>query len=143
MNVKFVRIEQNAIQPRYATDFAAGADLFNYKEDVVLPPRSVAKIFTGIRMEIPDGYAGFVFARSGLACKFGVAPANKVGVIDSDYRGEITVVLFNHSENSVTIKKGDRVAQLVIMPYAKCSFEESDELSETERGERGFGSSGK
>ena len=98
---------------------------------------------TGLCMEIPEGYGGFVYARSGIASKRGLAPANKVGVIDSDYRGEVTVALHNHSEIPQTVGKNERIAQLVIAPYLKVDFTESEDLSETARGEGGFGSTGK
>ena len=97
---------------------------------------------TGISIEIPDGYVGLIYARSGLACKNGLAPANKVGVIDSDYRGEIMVALFNHSDTSQKISNGQRIAQLVITPVVKANFEGAEELTQTTRGEGGFGSSG-
>ena len=100
-------------------------------------------VHTGLSLEIPVGYAGLIFARSGLACKRGLAPANKVGVIDADYRGEIMVALHNHTEDSVSIDAGERVAQLAIMPFLKAEFELSDELSDTVRGAGGFGSTGK
>ena len=94
-------------------------------------------------MEIPNGYVGLIFARSGLACKKGVAPANKVGVIDSDYRGEIMVALHNHSKDDVVVSKGDRIAQISLIPYLTANFIDSDDLSSTERGVGGFGSTGK
>ena len=94
-------------------------------------------------MEIPEGYVGLVYARSGLACKRGLAPANKVGVVDSDYRGEIKVALHNHGKEAQTVEKGERIAQMVIAPYLSVNYEEADELSETERGEGGFGSTGR
>lgn len=98
---------------------------------------------TGLALEVPAGYAGLVYARSGLACKKGLAPANKVGVIDADYRGEIMVALYNHSSQAVEIEPGERVAQLVITPYLTAVFEETEELSDTVRGEGGFGSTGR
>ena len=100
-------------------------------------------IGTGLAMEIPEGYAGLIYARSGLACKEGLAPANKVGVVDSDYRGEIKVALHNHSASEKTVKKGERIAQIVVTPFLSAEFREADELSDTVRGEGGFGSTGK
>ena len=100
-------------------------------------------IGTGLAMEIPEGYAGLVYARSGLACKEGLAPANKVGVIDSDYRGEIKVALHNHSSERKTVKKGERIAQIVITPFLAADFCEAEQLNQTVRGEGGFGSTGK
>lgn len=128
--------------PEYASAGAAGADLYNAGGDVVIAAGESAGISTGIAVEIPEGYVGLVYARSGLACKEGLAPANKVGVIDSDYRGEIKVFLFNHSGAPRTVTAGERIAQLVIAPFLRCEFTEG-EMSETERGEGGFGSTGK
>ena len=106
-------------------------------------PGETKFIHTGIALEIPEGYAGFVYARSGLACKSGLAPANKVGVIDADYRGEVMVALHNHSNAERRIACGERIAQLVVAPFLKAEFEETDELSDTVRGAGGFGSTGK
>ena len=142
MLVKIKKLDENAVTPSYGSNSAAGADLYNYKEDVEISPAKTVFVGTGICVEIPDGYVGLVFARSGLSCKQGVAPANKVGVIDSDYRGEIKVALYNHSCNTVVIKKGERIAQLVITPYLRADFCEA-ELSDTSRGAGGFGSTGK
>lgn len=141
--VKFVKLDNNAVIPTYGTDFAAGTDLYALPNgNVTLNPNETVLIHTGIAMQIPDGYAGFVFARSGIATKRGLAPANKVGVIDSDYRGEIMVALHNHSNKVQEIAGGERVAQLVIMPYLKADFTECDSLDETERAAGGFGSTG-
>ena len=124
--------------------FAAGADLYSAEDaDVVIEPSETKFIGTGLAMEIPEGYVGLVYARSGLACKRGLAPANKVGVVDSDYRGEIKVALHNHGKEAQTVEKGERIAQMVIAPYLSVNYEEADELSETERGEGGFGSTGR
>lgn len=142
MQVKITKISPDAITPTYGSSSAAGADLYNYKSDVELARGATEFIETGIKAEIPEGYVGLVFARSGLACKQGLAPANKVGVIDSDYRGEIKVALYNHSNEAKVVKKGERIAQLVIAPYLHAEFIEG-ELSETERAEGGFGSTGK
>ena len=143
MEVKIKRLNDNAIIPKYGTKFAAGADLYNLDvEDVEILPGETALIHTGISMEIPVGYVGLIFARSGLATKRGLAPANKVGVIDSDYRGEIMVALHNHSSVSAIVEKGERVAQISIVPYLTAEFIEADDLTETQRGTGGFGSTG-
>lgn len=142
MQVKIKRLNDNARIPEYASAGAAGADLYNAGGDVVIASGESAGIPTGIAIEIPEGYVGLVYARSGLACKEGLAPANKVGVIDSDYRGEIKVFLFNHSGAARTVTAGERIAQLVIAPFLHCEFTEG-EMSETKRGEGGFGSTGK
>lgn len=142
MQVKIKRLNDNARIPEYASAGAAGADLYNAGGDVVIASGESAGIPTGIAIEIPEGYVGLVYARSGLACKEGLAPANKVGVIDSDYRGEIKVFLFNHSGAARTVTAGERIAQLVIAPFLHCEFMEG-EISETKRGEGGFGSTGK
>lgn len=142
--VKLKKLTPDAIIPTYGTEFAAGADLYSsIKEDIVINPKETKFINTGIALEIPDGLVGLIYARSGLACKKGVAPANKVGVIDSDYRGEIIVALYNHSENPLIISYGDRIAQFVLTPYITANFEEADELSESVRGNGGFGSTGR
>ena len=122
---------------------AAGADLCALEgEDITILPGETVFIHTGLAMEIPEGYAALIFARSGLASKRGLAPANKVGVIDCDYRGEIMVALHNHSGQTRTVEKGERIAQLVITPYYTAEFCEVDELSDTVRGAGGFGSTG-
>ena len=142
-DVKIKKLDPKAKIPVYGSDGAAGADLFALTDgDVEVEPGQTAMIGTGISLEIPDGCAGLVFARSGLASKSGLAPANKVGVIDSDYRGEIKVALHNHSAQTRTVKRGDRIAQLVIVPFLRADFRESDALSETERAGGGFGSTG-
>ncbi len=146
MNVKIKKLSENATVPTYGTPYAAGADLYAcLEESVSIKPLETKMIGTGIAMEIPEGYAGLVFARSGLACKKGLAPANKVGVIDSDYRGEIKVALHNHngSGEALLVESGERIAQIAIVPYLKAEFEIADELEETNRGENGFGSTGK
>ena len=142
VNIK--KLNQNAIIPTYGTPSSAGADLYACTpQPVDIAPNETKFIKTGISVEIPQGFAGLIYARSGLACKHGLAPANKVGVIDSDYRGEIMVALHNHSEKTETIENGDRIAQLVITPFLKADFVLTEELSETGRGENGFGSTGK
>ena len=142
-SIKVKKLNENAIIPTYGTEFSAGADLYALPgETVTIEPHKTVMIHTGLAMEIPEGYAGLIFARSGLASKRGLAPANKVGVIDCDYRGEVMVALYNHSEIAQTVAKGERIAQLVITPYVVADFEEADELSKTVRGEGGFGSTG-
>lgn len=145
MKVQIKKLKENAQIPTYGTDYAAGADLYAcIDETVSIGPGETVMIGTGVAIEIPEGYAGLVFARSGLSCKKGLAPANKVGVIDSDYRGEIKVALHNHniSGEAVEIPNGERIAQISIVPYLKAEFEEVGELTETKRGEKGFGSTG-
>lgn len=138
------RLKPNAILPTYGSDEAAGADLYACLEnEITIAPGETAWVPTGLAMELPNGYAGLVYARSGMACKRGLAPANKVGVIDSDYRGEITVVLHNHGKDSQTLNHGDRIAQLIITPVVTPGFREVTELSDTQRGIGGFGSTGK
>lgn len=144
MKVKFVKLDQRATVPTYGTEFSAGADLYNLQgEDVVIPPHATVMIHTGLAVELPEGYCGLIFARSGLASKRGLAPANKVGVVDSDYRGEWMVALHNHSDKEATVEGGERIAQAVIVPYVRADFEEADSLSDTDRGAGGFGSTGK
>lgn len=140
--VKFIKLADGATVPSYGTEYSAGADLYAASECEIKAGETVM-VHTQIAMEIPEGYAGFVFARSGLATKRGLAPANKVGVIDSDYRGEIMVSIYNQSGEKQIIAKGERIAQLVIMPYIAADFIETDALSETVRGEGGFGSTGR
>ena len=121
----------------------AGADMYAaIDESAIIAPNETKFIPTGLAFEIPEGYAGFIYARSGLASKKGLAPANKVGVVDADYRGQIFVALFNHSKSAQTVSHGERIAQLVIAPFLKAEFNETDELSDTVRGEGGFGSTG-
>ena len=141
INIK--KLDPRAITPTYGSEFAAGADLYALTDqEVTINPSETVLIHTGISMEIPQGFGGFIFARSGLASKKGLAPANKVGVIDADYRGEIMVALHNHSAVPVQITSGERIAQLVIMPFEAAEFIECEELSETVRGSGGFGSTG-
>ena len=143
MTVKFIKLNSNAIVPTYGTPYAAGADLYALPDgEITVNPGETVLVHTGIAIQIPEGYGGFIFARSGIATKRGLAPANKVGVIDSDSRGEIMVSIHNHSAVSQTIASGERVAQLVIMPYAKACFCECESLDETERAAGGFGSTG-
>ena len=143
MNIKFVKLDARAKTPTYGTEYSAGADLYAVTGgEKVIRSGETEFISTGLSIEIPEGYVGLVYARSGLACKKGLAPANKVGVIDSDYRGEVMVALHNHSKNDLTVNDGERIAQLVIAPYIKAEFEEATVLSSTDRGGNGFGSTG-
>ena len=143
MKIRVKKLDERAILPTYGTEFSAGADLYNLPESVEIAPHTTVLIHTGIATEIPEGYCGLIFARSGLATKRGLAPANKVGVIDADYRGEIMVALHNHSDKAAIVEAGERVAQLAIVPFLKAEFEQSDELSDTVRGSGGFGSTGR
>lgn len=149
MKVNIKKLSPFATLPTRGSASAAGYDLYadikgtEGVERIYIRAGQTVKIGTGIAVEIPEGYAGFIFARSGLATKQGVRPANCVGVCDSDYRGEYIVALHNDSDFPVTINHGDRIAQLVVMPYLNVEFEEADALSSTERGEGGFGSTGK
>lgn len=141
VKVDFKKLDENAIVPVYSTEFAAGADIYSI-EEVLIESFETKFIHTGISVSIPESLVGLVYARSGLSCKNGLAPANKVGVIDSDYRGEIMVALYNHSKVPFKIEKGDRIAQIVFMPYFKAEFNEVENLDETVRGVGGFGSTG-
>ncbi len=142
--IKLKKLKENALVPTYGTEFSAGADLYACLDEAIdINPGETVFIPTGLAIEIPEGYAGFIYARSGLSCKRGLAPANKVGVIDSDYRGEIMVALHNHSDNIVPISSEERIAQIVIAPYIRADFEVADELQDTVRGEGGFGSTGR
>ena len=138
------KVRPNAILPTYGSQEAAGADLYAcLEEPVTIGAGETLFIPTGIAMEVPKGCAGLVYARSSLGAKRGLAPANKVGVIDPDYRGEIKVVLLNHSKQPQTLAPGERVAQFVITPVLQPRYEEAEELSDTDRGTGGFGSTGK
>lgn len=145
INIK--KTDENAKIPTYGSEFAAGADLYavihNEENRVEILPGETAFIDTGIVMEIPNGYVGLIYARSGLACKQGLAPANKVGVIDSDYRGNIMVALYNQSNETRIVSEGDRIAQIIIQPVEQFGFKVKENLSDTIRGNGGFGSSGK
>ena len=146
MKIKFKKLHKRAITPTYGTEFSAGADLYALSESgapISVPGGATVLIRTGISVEIPEGYCGLIFARSGLATKRGVAPANKVGVVDSDYRGEWMVALHNHTDSPVTVEGGERVAQMCIIPCVQAEFDLTDELSDTLRGAGGFGSTGK
>lgn len=142
VNIK--KLNPDAKIPTYGSDYSAGADLYAVTDQpITINPHETVLIKTGLSMEIPEGYAGLIYARSGLASKKGLAPANKVGVVDADYRGEVMVALHNHSESSATVETGERIAQLVIAPFLKAEFNLCDQLSETVRGEGGFGSTGR
>ena len=137
------KLDENAVMPCYGSEYAAGADLFAcMQETLIIEPGKTEFVHTGIAVELPQYTVGLVYARSGLACKKGLAPANKVGVIDCDYRGEIMVALHNHSDKPVSIEPNDRIAQMVITPYLYGEYEECEELSDTVRGAGGFGSTG-
>ena len=141
--VRICRLDPRAVLPQYASEQAAGADLYALCDaPVELMPGQTVRIRTGLAVQIPEGYAGLIYARSGLSTKRGLAPANKVGVIDADYRGEIQVALYNQSGERQTVEPGERIAQLVIAPVLRACFEESEELDETSRGSGGFGSTG-
>ena len=142
--IRVKKLHVQAVLPTYGSEEAAGADLYACLDNpVTVAPGETAWIPTGLAMEIPKGCAGLVYARSGLACKKGLAPANKVGVIDSDYRGPVTVVLHNHGSVPQTIAHGERIAQMVITPVLTPVYEAVDDLSDTGRGQGGFGSTGK
>ena len=135
--------DSNATVPTYGSEFAAGADLYACTDaEINVAPHTTVVEPTGLALELPLGYAGLIYARSGLATKKGLAPANKVGVVDCDYRGEVKIALHNHSEVMQTVAPGERIAQLVITPYLTAEFVERNELSSTVRGEGGFGSTG-
>ncbi len=143
MKVNIKKLDDKAKLPTYGSEYAAGADLYAcLSEDMAIAPGETKMVHTGIAMELPMGYVGLVYARSGLASKRGLAPANKVGVIDCDYRGELMVALHNHGDVVQVITDGERIAQLVIAPYITAEFTQADELSDTVRGVGGFGSTG-
>ncbi len=145
MKVRIKKTFEGATLPTSGSEYAAGYDLYAHLDNLeqqVIEPGKTVKIGTGICVEIPNGYFGAVFARSGLATRDGLRPANCVGVIDSDYRGEVIVALHNDDNERKSVRESDRIAQLVIMPYLPVEFEEVDELGETDRGAGGFGSTG-
>ena len=142
--IRVKKLKATAKLPTYGTALAAGADLYACLDaPVTVAPGTAAFIPTGIALEVPVGCAGLIYARSGMACKRGLAPANKVGVVDSDYRGEITVVLYNHGQAPQTVEDGERIAQFVITPVITPVYEEAESLSDTARNVGGFGSTGK
>ena len=143
MTINFKKTHPRAIAPQYGSTLAAGADLRVITDTpIIIPPHKTEFCHTGIAAAIPEGYVGILAARSGIACKKDLAPANKVGIIDADFRGEIMVALHNHGETPRRIEDGERIAQLLIMPAFQVSFLEADKLEDTERGEGGFGSTG-
>ena len=143
MEVKIRKLREDAVVPTYGSEYSAGADLYACEENTVtIAPHETVLVHTGLSFEIPEGFGGFIYARSGLASKKGLAPANKVGVVDADYRGEVMVSLHNHTNMPQSVEPGERVAQMVIAPFLKADFELSEKLSDTERGEGGFGSTG-
>ena len=142
IRVKILR--EGAKLPTYGTAEAAGADLYACLEaPVTIAPGGSAFLPTGVALEVPKGCAGLIYARSGMACKRGLAPANKVGVVDSDYRGEITVVLYNHGSQPQTVENGERIAQFIITPVLTPAYETAEDLTDTVRNRGGFGSTGK
>lgn len=141
--VEIKKVKENAKIPTYGTINAAGADLYAcIEEEMIFAPHETKLVPTGLSLAIPEGYAGLIYARSGLASKRHLAPANKVGVVDSDYRGEVLVALHNHSNEEQKIEAYERIAQFIITPYLKAEFEEVEELEESERGSSSFGSTG-
>lgn len=144
MLIKFKKLRPEAKMPTRGSEYAAGCDLYACTGgDMPIAPGRTAMVPTGLAIAVPQGYFGAVFARSGLAARQGLRPANCVGVCDSDYRGEYTVALHNDSAETQVVHDGDRIAQLVVMPYLDVTFEEVPELDETARGAGGFGSTGK
>ena len=142
--IKVKLLRPGAKLPTYGTESSAGADLYAcIEEDVVIAPGQTRKIPTGIAMELPVGCAGLIYARSSMGTKKGLAPANKVGVVDSDYRGEFLVFLHNHGTEAQTVAHGDRIAQLLVTPVFTPGFIEAEALSDTRRGDGGFGSTGR
>ena len=138
------KLDERAVLPVYGSEYAAGADLYAVLDEAVtIMPAETKLIRTGLSMEIPVGYAGLIYARSGLAAKRGLAPANKVGVVDADYRGEVMVALHNHSNEPQTVEPRERIAQLVVAPVLRAEYFAVEELSDTVRGEGGFGSTGR
>lgn len=143
MQVRIKKLDPKATVPTYGSEFSAGADLYACAEEAVLIPTGETRmIHTGLAFEIPEGYVGLIYARSSLGTKRGLAPANKVGVIDADYRGEVMVSLHNHSSSDQAVEPGERIAQMVIAPFLKAEFEVAEDLSDTVRGAGGFGSTG-
>ena len=144
MHINVKKLNENAVLPTYGSANAAGADIYACLDaPLTIAPHETVMVHTGLAMEIPEGCAGLIYARSGLACKRNLAPANKVGVVDSDYRGEFMIALHNHGTTSQTTEPKERIAQLVITPYIVGQFEVVDELDTTERGAGGFGSTGR
>lgn len=145
MKIRIKKLKETAKLPTSGSALAAGYDLYACMEadSAILPPHDTVMIGTGVAVAVPEGYFGGIFARSGLAAKQNLRPANCVGVVDSDYRGELKVALHNDSDQERRVENGDRIAQLVVLPYLSLEFEEVEELDETERGEGGFGHTGR
>lgn len=144
MTEKILKIKTKEKMPTYATEHAAGIDLYcKTDETIIVNPKETVKIHTGLYVEIPEGYFGAVYPRSSTGVKKNLMLANTVGVIDSDYRGELMVFFYNYGENDQVVENGDRLAQLVIQPYLRCKIEKVDELTDSKRGDGGFGSTGK
>lgn len=145
MHIQIKKLRENAVVPTCGSRYSAGYDLYASMdvESVVIPPHGTVKIGTGLAIAVPEGYFGAIFARSGLATKQGLRPANCVGVADSDYRGEYIVALHNDTDQPKAVANGDRIAQLVVLPCMALDFEVVNELSDTDRGAGGFGSTGK
>ena len=144
MKINIKRLSETAKLPERGSAYAAGYDLFaDLQETIEIKPHETYMINTGVAMEIPEGYWGGVFARSGLSAKEGLRPANCVGVVDADYRGPVCVALHNDGEVSRTVVPGQKVAQLVVVPFLAVEFDEVEELTDTVRGAGGFGSTGK
>ena len=142
--IRVKKLREGATLPTYGTPYAAGADLYaGIEGKITIAPGETVFVPTGIAMEVPEHCAGLIYARSGLACKRGLAPANKVGVVDSDYRGEIIVALHNHGDQPQTVANGERIAQMVITPVLTPAYVEAEELTDTVRANQGFGSTGK
>ncbi|MBO6155011.1 MAG: dUTP diphosphatase [Lachnospiraceae bacterium] len=144
MNIDIITLSDSAKLPERGSDMAAGYDLFaDITEDIIIDPHTTAMIGTGLAVAIPEGYFGGIYARSGLSSKEGLRPANCTGVVDADYRGEIKVALHNDSDFERTITPGQKIAQMVIMPFLSVEFQQVEQLDNTDRGEGGFGSTGK
>lgn len=144
MKIRFKKVNQLAKLPSRGSEKAAGYDLYAaIAEPIIIPSHGTVMVDTGLQFEIPEGYFAAIFARSGIAAKEGIRPANCVGVCDSDYRGNYTVALHNDSGTDRTVTPGERIAQMVVLPFLSVTFEETDKLSDTERGAGGFGSTGK
>lgn len=144
MNMRIKKLRENACVPTYGSPDSAGADLYACLEAAVtIDPGKTVFIPTGLAMEVPKGYAGLIYARSSMGTKRGLAPANKVGVVDSDYRGEVMVALHNHGTAAQTVESGERIAQLLVTPVLAPAFTVCDDLTDTLRGQGGFGSTGK
>lgn len=144
MKLFFKKIDPRATVPTYGSELAAGADLRAIlDEPILIKPGETVFLHTGLAIALPEGYVGLIYARSGIACKRGLAPANKTGVVDADFRGEIMVALHNHSTSEQTVEPNERIAQMVITPFLHCEYEEVNDLDDTSRGNGGFGSTGR